>query len=95
MLGVWLNIYLHVLQIVCKALACGSQALLWYLNKLDETNPNKDEMRALRKRLNDMMKYCHELLFHQQDKVGEEVRGREREDRYLGVILSTFQVFIY
>lgn len=61
------------LQIVCKALACGSQALLWYLNKLDEANPNKNEMKSLRKRLNDMMKYCHDLLFHQQDKVGEEV----------------------
>ncbi|XP_065924838.1 cohesin subunit SA-1 isoform X1 [Magallana gigas] len=59
-------------EIVCKALACGSQALLWYLNKLDEANPNKNEMKSLRKRLNDMMKYCHDLLFHQQDKVGEE-----------------------
>lgn len=58
---------------MCKALACGSQTLLWYLHKLDEGNPNKDEMRALRKRLNDMMTYCHDLLFHQQDKVGEEV----------------------
>lgn len=59
-------------EIISKALASCSTAVLWSLKKLDESNPDKDGMRVLRKRLNDLMKYCHELLFHGQSKVQEE-----------------------
>ncbi|XP_076097858.1 cohesin subunit SA-2-like isoform X2 [Mytilus galloprovincialis] len=59
-------------EIVSKAMSSASMSVLWYLQKLDENNPSKDEMKALRKRLNDLLKYCHELMYHPKDRVNEE-----------------------
>ncbi|KAK3094501.1 hypothetical protein FSP39_002578 [Pinctada imbricata] len=59
-------------EIVCKAMSGCSMSLFWSLQKLNTSNPDKDAMRTLRKRLNDLMRFCHELMFHQQDKVCEE-----------------------
>nr|KAG5693533.1 hypothetical protein BaRGS_019859 [Batillaria attramentaria] len=59
-------------DIVCKAVSSCSMAILWYLNRLNEDNPDKDQMKLLKRRLDSLMKHCHDLLFHQREKVGEE-----------------------
>ncbi|KAL5005539.1 hypothetical protein ScPMuIL_018995 [Solemya velum] len=58
--------------IVCKAMVACSSSLLWYLQKLDDNDPNKDAMRYLRKRLDELMRHCHNLMYHQQDQITEE-----------------------
>ncbi|OWF51899.1 cohesin subunit SA-2-like isoform X2 [Mizuhopecten yessoensis] len=59
-------------EIISKAISSCSMAILWYLQALDTSNPDKNRMRMLRKRLEELMRHCHELMFHQQDKVTEE-----------------------
>lgn len=59
-------------DIVCKAVSSCSMAVLWYLNRVNEDNPDKDTMKLLKQRLEQLMKNCHELLFYQKEKVGEE-----------------------
>lgn len=59
-------------EVICKAISTCSMGIMWWLQKLDENNPDKEQMRILKCRLNDLMKHCNELIFHSQDKVSEE-----------------------
>ncbi|KAK6195975.1 hypothetical protein SNE40_001290 [Patella caerulea] len=59
-------------EIITKAVSACSMALLWYLQKIDEKNPDKDRLRYIKKRLNNLMRHCNNLLLHQLDKVVEE-----------------------
>ena len=63
------NIVMNYFQIICKAIACCTLAVMWYLESLDDSNPDRDQMKAVKKRLNYLMRICYALLFHQQDKV--------------------------
>jgi len=59
-------------EIVCKAISCCSTSIIWHVDSLDESNPDKQSMKELKKHLTQYMRVCHELLFHQQDKIQEE-----------------------
>ncbi|XP_074657928.1 cohesin subunit SA-2-like isoform X2 [Tubulanus polymorphus] len=59
-------------DIVCRAIACCSMAIMWNLHRLDETNPDKGEMKMLNKRLDEFMMLLQDLLYHQMDKINEE-----------------------
>ncbi|CAI9736491.1 cohesin subunit SA-1 isoform X1 [Octopus vulgaris] len=59
-------------EVICKAISTCSMAIMWWLQKLDENNPDKENIRVLKRRLIDLMRYCNELIFHSQDKVSEE-----------------------
>ncbi|KAL3847142.1 hypothetical protein ACJMK2_018071 [Sinanodonta woodiana] len=59
-------------EIVCKAIGSCYMALLWYLQKLDEHNPDKDDMLRLKHYQKDLFASCQQLLYHNQDKISEE-----------------------
>ncbi|KAK7091059.1 hypothetical protein V1264_010775 [Littorina saxatilis] len=59
-------------EIVCRAVSSCSMAVLWYLNRINEDNPEKSGMKQLKRRLAALMQHCHELLSHQRDKIREE-----------------------
>ncbi|XP_052800827.1 cohesin subunit SA-2-like isoform X2 [Mya arenaria] len=58
-------------EIVCKAQKTLQMLLLWNLKKLDEV-PSEDHALTVRKYQVDLLKYCHQLLFHTSDKISEE-----------------------
>ncbi|XP_046568890.1 LOW QUALITY PROTEIN: cohesin subunit SA-2-like [Haliotis rubra] len=59
-------------EIICSAMSTCSMYLLWGQQALDEHNPDKEQMKLLRRRLNELMKNCHDLMFHQLSRVNEE-----------------------
>ena len=70
----WLTTVSSVtIQIVCNAISSCTMAILWYLNRIDEANPDMVSVVALRGRIDVFMKNCHDLLFYQNTKVAEEV----------------------
>ncbi|XP_076435529.1 cohesin subunit SA-2-like [Babylonia areolata] len=59
-------------DIVCKAVASCSMAVLWYLNRFNDDNPDPEAMKTLKQRLDSLMKNCHDLLLTHTNKCGEE-----------------------
>ncbi|KAK2186468.1 hypothetical protein NP493_199g04022 [Ridgeia piscesae] len=59
-------------EIICKAIACCSMAIMWFLSSLDENNPDKAQVKHLKKLLHNFMRTCQGLLYHQRDTVQEE-----------------------
>ena len=59
-------------EIVCKAICCCAMSIMWYLDALDDSNPDKAAMKELKKRITNFMRLCHELLFNQHDRIQEE-----------------------
>ncbi|CAL1527874.1 unnamed protein product [Lymnaea stagnalis] len=59
-------------EIIVKAIHTCSTAVFFYLKRLDESKPRPDEMKRLRKKLALLIQCCHELMFHDSEKVKEE-----------------------
>ncbi|XP_070538623.1 cohesin subunit SA-2-like isoform X2 [Ptychodera flava] len=60
-------------EILTKAISCIQCALMWSLKRLDESNPDKGDMKKLRKRVSDTMKQCNNLmLINSNTNVKEE-----------------------
>ncbi|XP_025079886.1 cohesin subunit SA-1-like isoform X2 [Pomacea canaliculata] len=59
-------------DIICRSVAACSMAILWYRHRINEDNPDKEQMKILKQRLDNYLKNCHDLLFHHHEKVGAE-----------------------
>ncbi|XP_059146359.1 cohesin subunit SA-1-like isoform X2 [Physella acuta] len=59
-------------EIIVKAIQASALAVMFYFKRLDETKPRPDEMKRIRKKLALLMLCCHELMFHESEKVKEE-----------------------
>ncbi|CAG5123705.1 unnamed protein product, partial [Candidula unifasciata] len=59
-------------EIIVRAIQVCASAILFYINRIDDTKPRPDEMKRLRKKLSHLMSCCHELMFHESEKVKEE-----------------------
>ncbi|CAH1781721.1 unnamed protein product [Owenia fusiformis] len=59
-------------ELMVKALACCSLAVVWSLQQLNENEPSKEAMLGVKEHLKEMMNACMEALFHTQDRVNEE-----------------------
>jgi len=46
--------------------------LMWNFKKLIDV-PNVDQCQVIKKHQVDLMKYCHQLLYHNRDKISEDV----------------------
>ncbi|XP_052214972.1 cohesin subunit SA-1-like isoform X2 [Dreissena polymorpha] len=58
-------------EIVSKAQMTLHMLLLWNMKKIDE-NGSQDQALVIKKFQADLMKYCHQLLYHGQDKISED-----------------------
>ena len=63
-------------KIVCDALASLQHCLMWYRADLDETSPDKSELKTMKRRLNEVMTLCFELMTRDAD-------SEVREDAYI------------
>ena len=57
---------------MCAANVCCALSLLWGLQSIDQTTPDKETMKQLRKNLANYVKCCQHLLLQEQ-RVQEEV----------------------
>ncbi|XP_077988288.1 cohesin subunit SA-2-like isoform X3 [Glandiceps talaboti] len=49
-------------EILTKAISCIQYALMWSIKRLDESNPDKTDMKKLRKRISETIKQCDNLM---------------------------------
>lgn len=58
-------------DIVCKGISSCTMAILWYLNRLNEDDPEKDQIKLLKRRLDNLMK-CSDELMWKNNRIAEE-----------------------
>ncbi|XP_033127030.1 cohesin subunit SA-2-like isoform X1 [Anneissia japonica] len=59
-------------DIYASAIACAHYAIMWYVNKLEDKNPDPDEINKLKKRVNDLIHLCAILLIDRNETVKQE-----------------------
>lgn len=59
-------------ELVKHSMACATSAIMWDLAKVDESNPNPEELKIVRKRLLDFMGICCDLLLSENDALEDE-----------------------
>ncbi|KAH9514662.1 Cohesin subunit SA-2, partial [Bulinus truncatus] len=59
-------------EIIVKVLQTSSMAILFYYKRLDDKNPDSEDMKRLSLKLGFLMQSFQEYLFHEADKVKEE-----------------------
>ncbi|XP_071950467.1 cohesin subunit SA-2-like isoform X2 [Antedon mediterranea] len=59
-------------DIYASSIACAHYAIMWYVNKLEDKNPDQDEINRLKKRVTELIHFCAILLIDRNETIKQE-----------------------